>query len=121
MFKALIHALRVGGSVKNPTPVKWAGVAVAIGIAVLEIAKSYGFLITVDESSMIELIMAGIVLYTQFATTDKIGILPKGKPIEESIKDSKDTFDNEEPTQTKEQTKPKKPLSGFPEGPFFSN
>ena len=124
MFKTLIHALRVGGSVKNPTPIKWAGVVVAIGIAILEVAKSYGFLVTVDESSMIELVMAAIILYTQFATTDKIGILPNEKPTK-SIDIEEDYIGDEEPViiQKQEPQQSKKPSTngGFPEGPFFSN
>lgn len=120
MFKTLIHALRVGGTVKNPTSIKWVGVAVAAGIVVLEIAKSYGFFVSIDESSMIELIMAGVILYTQFATTDKIGILPKEKQIEAIESLEEDYTPIEEPA-IQQSKKPSSSNGGFPDGPFFSN
>ena len=87
MIRMLIHALRVGASVPNPTPLKWAGVAVAVAIIALEVAKSYGVLADVSEAALIELVMAGLVLYSQIASTEKIGVLPPDRRIHDAVHD----------------------------------
>lgn len=72
----LIRALRTGASVENPTPLKWAGAVVTVALIALDVAKSYGVLADVSDALVIESVMAALVLYAQFATTDKIGLLP---------------------------------------------
>lgn len=85
MIRSLLHSLRIGASVKNPTPLKWSGVVVAVAIIALEVAKSYGVLTDVTESSIIELVMAALVLYSQIASTDKIGLLPEKLETDEQL------------------------------------
>jgi hypothetical protein len=113
MIRSLLHALRVGASVPNPTPLKWAGVAVAIAIIALEVAKSYGVLADVQESAIIELVMAAIVLYSQFASTGKIGLLPRRADAPERMQS--------EPLPPRAATPESRNRGGFPDGPFWGD
>jgi hypothetical protein len=59
-------------------------------IIALEVAKSYGVLADVQESALIELVMAALVLYSQIASTEKIGVLPAARRdprIDERLRD----------------------------------
>ena len=114
----LIHALRIGASVKNPTPLKWAGVAVAVAIIALEVSKSYGVFADVTESSIVELVMAALVLYSQIASTEKIGVLPPDRSdprIDGRVRDQSMSTDADEvgPKYSRR--------GGFPDGPFFDS
>lgn len=116
MIRSLLRALRVGASVRNPTPLKWAGVAIAVAIIALEVAKSYGVLADVSEAALIELVMAALVLYSQIASTEKIGLLPP------------DRRDSDPPERVRRESLPprtdaseERNSAGFPNGPFFDS
>lgn len=128
-LSTLIRALRTGASVKNPTPLKWAGVAVAVAIIALEVAKSQGVLVDVSETAIIELVMVIVVLYSQIASTDKIGVLPPDRHdprIDERVRDQSVPVDVHEAiggwteeAMRKELTK--RHSAGFPDGPFWGD
>jgi hypothetical protein len=115
VIRTLFHALRTGASVPNPTPLKWAGVAVAVALIALEVAKSYGVLADVQESAIIELVMAGLVLYSQIASTDKIGILPANR------RDHDPERMQSESVPTRADAPEARNSTGFPDGPFFGS
>ncbi len=81
MILTAIRALRRGAAIQNPTPFKWAGVAVTVALIGLNVAQSYGFLTGISETDWIELVMAALLIYAQIATTTKIGILPEPKTL----------------------------------------
>ena len=141
MIRSLLRALRVGASVQNPTSLKWAGVAVAVAIIALEVAKSYGVLADVSEAALIELVMAALVLYSQIASTEKIGVLPAKKqrsvahkyygdvPMRDKsgILDY-DFLDDPHVDRLRRQSLPpntdapeSRNSAGFPDGPFFGD
>ncbi len=72
----IVSALRKGAMVRNPTPLKWAGAVVTVAIVGLSIAQANGYLLEVDDAGITELVMAVLVLYSQIASTEKIGVLP---------------------------------------------
>jgi hypothetical protein len=76
----LVASLRKGATVANPTPFKWAGLAVAVGLVVLKVAQASGYWLEIDDEIVIELVMATLVLWAHVATTDKIGLLPPKPP-----------------------------------------
>ena len=73
----LIRSLRAGASLPNPTGWKWFGVAMVAGILALRVAQYFGFVTGFSEADIFELVALVGALYTQLATTEKIGLLPK--------------------------------------------
>ena len=87
-FSTLILALRKGASVKNPTPYKWAGAAVAAGLVALKAAQAAGYLLEIEDDVIIELFMAVVVLLAHIATTDKIVLLQAARDPYASVDES---------------------------------
>ena len=77
---SIIKALRMGASLPNPTPIKWAGIFFAAMLIALQVAQHFGFLSGVSTDDWLQLAMLLLVLYSQVATTDKVGILPAARP-----------------------------------------
>jgi hypothetical protein len=85
-------------------------------IIALEIAKSHGVLADVSEAAIIELVMAGLVLYAQIASTDKIGILP----ADHRDPDLADRLRNQTVPPSADAPE-SRDSNGFPDGPFFDS
>jgi hypothetical protein len=124
MIGNIIKALRVGTSIKNETGVKWAGAAVAFALVGLTVAQSFGYLEGVQSASVIELVMVLVVLYTQVATTTKIGLLPPDR--DDAMRIERERLRNRamppDVAQSGGDNTPERRTSdGFPTGPFFDS
>jgi hypothetical protein len=73
-------------------------------------------LVDVQESAIVELVMAGIVLYSQIASTEKIGLLPPDRrdadPVERLRNQSVSARSDAPETRNS---------AGFPDGPFWGD
>ena len=107
---SIIKALRMGASLPNPTPIKWAGIFFAAMLIALQVAQHYGLLQGVSADDWINLSLLLLILYSQIATTEKVGILP-------ARVDTQRVQPEPMPTDTVQYQRP----DGFPDGPFFDN
>ena len=108
---SVIKALRVGSSLPNPTPYKWAGIFFAAMLIALQAAQHLGFLAGVSADDWLQLAMLLLVLYSQIATSEKVGVLPPARtdtPIVQPEPVQIDTVQYQRP-------------DGFPDGPFFDH
>jgi hypothetical protein len=127
MIGNIIKALRVGTSIKNETGVKWAGAAVAFALVGLTVAQSFGYLEGVQSASVIELVMVLVVLYTQVATTTKIGLLPPDR--HDAMRLERERLRNRAAQAVSpgvaqsggDNTPERRTSDGFPTGPFFDS
>jgi hypothetical protein len=108
---SIIKALRIGSSLPNPTPFKWAGIFSGVALIILQVAQQYGFLTGVSADDWLQLAMLLLVLYSQIATTNKVGILPAAPAAAPVVQPES------LPTNTVQYQRP----DGFPDGPFFDN
>lgn len=109
--QTIIHALRVGGAVQNPTPFKWAGVAVTGALVLLPVAQSHGWFMGVSGDDIAALVLAALSLIAQIITTDKIGLLSR-KPATDGMRDKPLPPDADASAGDS---------GGFPRGPFFDS
>jgi hypothetical protein len=108
---SIIKALRMGASLPNPTPIKWAGIFFAAMLIALQAAQQFGLLVGVSADDWINLSLLLLILYSQIATTDKVGILPAARAqLPELHLDAV-------PSDTVQLQH----RDGFPDGPFFNN
>lgn len=117
-LSTLILALRKGASVKNPTPYKWAGAAVAVGLVALKAAQAAGYLLEIEDEVVIELVMAGVVLWAHVATTDKIGLLPAARDHSAAGGGAGERL-HDQPLPSGADAAEQRESGGFPRGPFF--
>lgn len=116
----LLSALRQGASVKNPTPVKWAGFAVLGALVALNSAQAAGYLLEVESSHVIEIVFLLLALYAETVSTDKIGLWPRAR-------DAGPTDRVDGPERLRDQPLPPDPhrratgRGGFPDGPFWGD
>lgn len=137
MIRSLLRALRVGASVQTTKEMKWAGVVAAVTVFALNVAKANGVLADVAESEAVHLalvvtesVLAIFAAYSQIASTDKIGVLPrKGRRIEAmSDEEINDLLDRRESERMRADRLPPRSdapetrnSAGFPDGPFFDS
>jgi hypothetical protein len=108
----VLKALRLGTSLPNPTPFKWAGIAVSLGLLALLIAQSFGLMREVSADDWAQLVMLVLVLLAQVVTTDKVGLLPRAADPAPRVRP--------EPLPTRTLAAHERPdHDGFPDGPFF--
>jgi hypothetical protein len=108
---SIIKALRMGASLPNPTPIKWAGIFFAVMLIALQFAQHFGFLLGVSADDWINLSLLLLILYSQIATTEKVGILPPAR-----VQFPELHIDAVPPDTVQYQRR-----DGFPDGPFFDN
>jgi hypothetical protein len=119
---SIIKALRIGASLPNPTPIKWAGIFFAAMLIALQVAQHFGFLQEVSADDWGQLSLLLLILYSQVATTEKVGVFPREKRVdvlEHDFLDDPAVRVQPEPLPT--DTLPSKRSDGFPDGPFFDN
>ena len=110
----VLKALRLGTSLPNPTPFKWAGIAVSLGLLALLIAQSFGLMREVSADDLAQLVMLVLVLLAQVVTTDKVGLLPAARVADPA------PGVRPEPLPTRTLAAHERPdHDGFPDGPFF--
>ena len=114
---SIIKALRIGASLPNPTPIKWAGIFFAAMLIALQIAQHFGFLTGVSADDWINLSLLLLILYSQIATTEKVGILPAARSQLPELRTDTVPPGSPEAARVKELRE----RSLFPSGPFFDN
>jgi hypothetical protein len=117
MIRILVHALRVGASVDNPTPYRRLQFVIALAVFALELAKQRGYLAGVPEADVIELILIGAVMYAQLISDETVGVWPRAHRdprIDERLRDQSVPTDGDAPEA-------RNPKTGFPKGHFFDS